>query len=192
MAELSPQVCVGHAAAIRDAYTETGIPFVRGQNVRPGRFDPAGLLQVTAGFHQKHPRSTLAPGDLVVVRTGAIGTTCVIPPALPAANCADLIIIKQPSGLMPEYAAYYLNGLACRQLRRGISGVSMAHLKAATVANLPILVPPWAEQERIVAEVDRHLSRAVALTTAIAQAKRRAQRLRGAILAAAFQGRLTG
>jgi type I restriction enzyme S subunit len=46
------------------------------------------------------------------------------------------------------------------------------------------------EQVRIVAEVDRHCSRADALTAAIAQAKRRAQRLRRAILAAAFQGRL--
>jgi type I restriction enzyme S subunit len=192
MAELSLQVCVGHAATIRDAYTRTGIPFLRSQNVRPGRFDPEGLLQVTAGFHQSHPRSMLTPGDLVVVRTGAIGTTCVIPPTLPAANCADLIIIKQPSGLIPEYAAHYLNGSACRRLRRGTFGVSMAHLKAATVANLPIPVPPWAEQERIIAEVDRHLSRADALTTAIAQAKRRAQRLRRAILAAAFQGHLTG
>jgi type I restriction enzyme S subunit len=192
MAELSPQVCVGHAAAIRDAYTECGIPFLRSQNVRPGRFDPEGLLPVTAGFHQSHPRSMLTPGDLVVVRTGAIGTTCVIPPSLPAANCADLIIIKQPSGLMPEYAAHYLNGVGCRRLRRGTSGVSMAHLKAATVANLSIPVPPWAEQERIVAEIGRHLSRADALTTAIAQAKRRTQRLRRAILAAAFQGHLTG
>ena len=53
-----------------------------------------------------------------------------------------------------------------------------------------IALPPLAEQERIVAEVDRHLSRADALAASIAQAKRRAQRLRRAILAAAFQGRL--
>jgi type I restriction enzyme S subunit len=190
MAEWSPQVCVGHAAAIRNAYTESGIPFLRSQNVRPGRFDPAGLLQVTAGFHQSHPRSTLTPGDLVVVRTGAIGTTCVIPPTLPAANCADLVIIKKPSGLMPEYAAHYLNGSASRKLRLGISGVSMAHLKAATVANLSIPVPPWAEQERIVAEVGRHLSRADTLAASIAQAMHRARCLRQVVLAAALAGNL--
>jgi type I restriction enzyme S subunit len=67
------------------------------------------------------------------------------------------------------------------------SGVSLTHDK---LGEIQIPVPPLGEQERIVAEVDRHLSRADALATSIAQAKRRAQRLRRSILAAAFQGRL--
>lgn len=56
--------------------------------------------------------------------------------------------------------------------------------------SMHIALPPLAEQVRIVAEVERHLSRADALASSIAQSKRRAQRLRRAILAAAFQGRL--
>ena len=66
----------------------------------------------------------------------------------------------------------------------------MPKIDQSAIEHLPFPLPPAVEQKRIVAEVDRHLSRADALAVSIAQSKRRAQRLRRAILAAAFQGRL--
>jgi len=70
------------------------------------------------------------------------------------------------------------------------SETTIQHLPQEKLLEVAVPLPPAAEQERIVAEVDRHLSRADALAASIAQSKRRAQRLRRAILAAAFQGRL--
>ncbi len=91
-------------------------------------------------------------------------------------------IIGLPEKLSPEYLY-----LALSQAQFEDRGYSRHY---AFVRKCVFPVPPLPEQERIVAEVDRHLSRADALAASIAQAKRRAQRLRRSILAAAFRGRL--
>lgn len=188
--QLSPRVTVGWVGPMKDEYVEQGVPFLRSQNVRPGRFEPVGLLFVSAQFHQRIAKSKLVPGDLVVVRSGSVGTTCVIPESLTEANCSDLVIIKKPIGLVPQYGAFYMNGIAKQRIRQGQVGMALTHFNTESVSKMPVPVPPLAEQHRIVAEVDRHLSRADALAASIAQAKRRAQRMRRAILAAAFEGRL--
>ena len=80
-------------------------------------------------------------------------------------------------------------------------GGQKAIMERAAATTLPILnkgnfekiavpLPPLAEQARILEALELHFPRADVLATSIAQAKRRAQRLRRAILAAAFQGRL--
>jgi type I restriction enzyme S subunit len=188
--QLSPRVTVGWVGPMKDEYIDNGVPFLRSQNVRPGRYEPVGLLYVSPEFHQKITKSKLVPGDLVVVRSGSVGTTCVIPESLAEANCSDLVIIKKPIGLEPQFGAFYMNGIAKWRIKQGQVGMALTHFNTESVSKMPIPVPPLAEQERIVAEVDRHLSRADALAASIAQAKRRAQRLRRAVLAAAFQGRL--
>ena len=69
-------------------------------------------MYVSQKFHKQISKSTLNPGDIVVVRSGAVGVSCVIPDTLPEANCSDLVIIKKPSEMIPEFGAYYLNSLA--------------------------------------------------------------------------------
>jgi type I restriction enzyme S subunit len=54
----------------------------------------------------------------------------------------------------------------------------------------PVLVPPLAEQEQIVAEVERRLSVVAATEAQLAADLRRTTRLRQAILRRAFAGRL--
>ena len=78
---------------------------------------------------------------------------------------------------------------AIQELSTG-NQMSMRNIGQDRIRAIPMPMPPEAEQSRILEEVDRHLSRADALAASIAQSKRRAQRLRRAILAAAFQGRL--
>jgi type I restriction enzyme, S subunit len=54
----------------------------------------------------------------------------------------------------------------------------------------PILLPPLAEQQRIVAEVERHLSVIEELEATMTANLRRAERLRRSILHNAFTGKL--
>jgi type I restriction enzyme S subunit len=104
---------------MKHAYVPSGVPFLRSQNVRPNRFDPAGLLHISPDFHRRLKKSTLLPGDLVVVRSGSVGVTCVVPVALGEANCADLVIIQRPKGIVPEYGAYYMTPSPSRMYAQG-------------------------------------------------------------------------
>ncbi len=70
-------------------YGETGVPFLRGQNVKRGLLDLSAVLFVSDEFHRRLEKSSIKPGDVVSVRTGKPGTTAVVPNSLKVANCAD-------------------------------------------------------------------------------------------------------
>jgi type I restriction enzyme S subunit len=112
IADAVERVTVGYVGPMKDHYVANGIPFLRSQNVRPNRFREDGLINISRSFHQTILKSALAPGDVVVVRSGSVGTACVIPPSLPEANCSDLVVVKNPLGIVPDYLCFYLNSLA--------------------------------------------------------------------------------
>jgi len=86
-------VTVGHVGPMATEYCETGIPFLRGQNIKRGFIDLLTALFVSEDFHRRLEKSAIKPGDVVSVRTGKPGTTAVVPPSLRIANCADLIVM---------------------------------------------------------------------------------------------------
>ncbi len=63
-------------------------------------------------------------------------------------------------------------------------------LSVSKVARLPIPLPPSAEQQRIVAEVERHMSLIQAAENVVEANLKRAEPLRQAILRRAFEGKL--
>ena len=184
------RVTVGHVGSMKDEYVEKGIPFLRSQNVRANRYDSDGLKFVSAGFHRQLAKSTLRPGDIVVVRSGSVGVSCVIPEHLHEANCSDLVIIKNPQAVLPDFGAYYMNSVVETRVAAGKVGVALTHFNTQSVAVLPLPVPPMAEQRRIVAEVDRRLSLIREVETQVNANLKRAERLRQSILQQAFSGKL--
>ncbi len=152
--EVSERVTVGHVGPMMNEYRSTGVPFLRSQNVRKNYFDEKGLVHISQEFHDVLSKSKIEPGDLVVVRSGNVGVCCVIPDTLTDANCSDLVIVKQPFGFLPRFGAYYVNSIAQTWVNSGKVGMALTHFNTKSVANLPIPLPPLAEQHRIVAKVD--------------------------------------
>lgn len=188
--QLTRRVTVGHVGPMKSEYVATGVPFLRSQNVRENRFEPTGLLYITAKFHAKLSKSRIEPGDLAVVRSGSVGVTCVIPDYLGEANCADLVLIQRPHGVDPRYGSFYMNSLARGAIKAGQVGSALIHFNTRSVAALPIALPPLAEQHRIVTEVERCLSITDELEATIATNLKRAERMRQSILRRAFEGKL--
>jgi type I restriction enzyme S subunit len=182
------RVTVGHVGPMKDEYVAEGIPFLRSQNVRPNRHDPEGLKFISHDFHLKLQKSALKPGDIVVVRSGSVGVACVIPDSLPVANCSDLVIIKQPRGVLPEFGVFYLNAVVDSRIAAGRVGVALAHFNTKSVAKLPVPVPPLAEQVRIVLDVERRLSVAAAVSVEVDLNLERAGSLRHALIRTMFSG----
>ena len=148
------------------------------------------LLIFQQNFNSKISKSILNGGDLVVVRSGSVGVTCVIPDSLGEANCSDLVIIKRSPIIISEFGAYFMNSIAKRNIRAGQVGIALVHFNTKSVASLSVPVPPIEEQLRIVEEVERRLSVLQELEQTIEANLKRAGRLRQAILKRAFEGRL--
>lgn len=188
--QLSTRVTVGHVGPMRHEYVQDGIPFLRSQNVRENRFDPTGLRYISLTFHKRLSKSALRPGDLVVVRSGGVGVTCVIPESLGEANCSDLVIIQKPLGLNSQYGSFFMNSLAKGAVEAGQVGIALTHFNTRSVAALSVAVPPLVEQRRIVKEVEDRLSVLDKIEAAITANLKRAERLRQAVLKQAFEGEL--
>ena len=91
--------------------------------------------------------------------------------------------------VLPEYVYTFLEKEYEATRRRG-SGGNQPALNKTRVAQIPIPLPPVAEQKRIVTEVDRRLSILRETESQVEANLQRAERLRQSILAAAFSGRL--
>jgi len=187
--QLSQRVTIGHVGPMKHRYVEEGVPFLRSQNVRANRFDAEGLLFIPPDFHSDLEKSKIHSGDLLVVRSGSVGTTCVLPGHFAEANCADLVIIQGPL-IYPDFGAYYMNSQAQALISAGKVGVALIHFNTASVAGLPVPLAPQPEQDRTAAEAARRLSTLDTIES-IAQAKLKAAvGLRQAILSNAFTGQL--
>jgi type I restriction enzyme S subunit len=88
--------------------------------------------------------------------------------------------------LLTTYKNYYFNGVFAKVA----GGVGINHLSAAKFSKVCIPLPPVAEQERIVAEVERRLSVVEELSALVTANLQRATRLRQSILQKAFTGQL--
>ena len=131
-------------------------------------------------------------GDLLITRTGSLGTLAVFDDAVEAIPGAYLIQYRLlASAEMSRYIFYFLKSpLGQKQLVAGGAGVGRPNLNAPTIDAIPISLPPLAEQCRIVAETENRLSLLDKFEATITANLKRAERLRQAILKQAFEGKL--
>jgi type I restriction enzyme, S subunit len=184
-------ITVGHVGPMITEYRDSGIPFLRSQNVREFRFDTAGLRFISSEFHRRLRKTILHPGDVVVVRSGYAGTACVIPDDLPEANCADLVIIRPSNTLNPAFACIFVNSNAGRAHVDEVKvGIAQSHFNIGAARKTPLPLPPVAEQQEIVRRVEALFKLANSIENRVAAATARADKLTQAILAKAFRGEL--
>lgn len=188
--QIGDRVTVGHVGSMKNEYIDEGIPFLRSQNVRENRFDSKGLKFISEKFHEQLKKSSLEPGDIVTVRSGSVGVTCVIPDHLRVANCSDLVIVKQPKAVMPKLAAYYMNTITQTKVAAEKVGVALTHFNTKSMAKMPLPVPNLLEQETIVELLDQKLSEIEKLDIAADEQMVKSEKSKQSILAAAFSGKL--
>jgi type I restriction enzyme S subunit len=135
-------------------------------------------------------RSRSVPGDVLMNIVGPpLGKVSIVPPAYPEWNINQAIVtFRTSSGLVNQLLAHWLlaRPVLSRLERTAKATAGQHNLQVSTCRKLPIPVPPLAEQKRIVAEVDRHLSIIREVEAEIDANLERAQALRQATLAKAF------
>lgn len=93
--------------------------------------------------------------------------------------------------LQAKFISWYGNSFGQQYfISQGKQTTNLASINLTKLGQLPVPLPPLAEQEQIVAEVERRLSVVAELEAQAAVGLKRAERLRQSILAHAFAGRL--
>jgi type I restriction enzyme S subunit len=134
----------------------------------------------------------LRSGDIVFARTGATtGKSYLINDCPIAVFASYLIRLRLPDLFDVKYFSLFLDSpMYWSQIMTVRKGSAQPGVNATILATLKVPLPPLTEARRIVAEVERRLSVAKEIESAVEAALARAARLRQAVLRSAFEGRL--
>jgi type I restriction enzyme S subunit len=131
----------------------------------------------------------LVPAGAVVVATrvglGKVGWTD--EPLCFSQDCQGLVFNQSCVG--PLYLAYYL-GQAVQGFKHVSRGTTISGVPKNELRDLLLLLPPLPEQRRIVAEIEKHLTRLDAAVAALKRTQANLKRYRASVLKAACEGRL--
>lgn len=156
--DVSRRITVGVVVRPASYYVEEGVPAFRSLNVKEDRLDTADLVFFSSEDNNgKLSKSKLAFGDVLVIRTGYPGTSCVVPKDFDGSNCVDLAIMSPiRDRVLPEFLSRFLNSEAGKaQSRAAKHGLAQQHLNIGALKRLKIPLPPTlAEQHEVVEVLD--------------------------------------
>lgn len=191
LASLCRDITVGHVGPMKKEYKESGVPFLRSQNIRPFEVSMDNAMFIDDAFHSALKKSQLRPGDVAIVRTGYPGTAAVIPPELPDSNCSDLVIIRPDKGINPHFLAAFFNSAYGKQLVLGkIVGAAQKHFNITAAKEVMLHVPPIEKQRSIVEMVDSLREETQRLESLYQRKLAALDELKQSLLHQAFSGRL--
>jgi type I restriction enzyme S subunit len=158
------RVDVGIAEAATHAYADEGVPILRSTNVRPNKILLDDILRIQPWFAEKNRSKYLLKQDIVTVRTGNAGVSAVIPDQLHKSQCFTMLI----STMRPEqYAQFYCHllnadvGQAVFKLEAW--GTAQANISVPILREVPVVAPPFGEQQAIASFLDRETGKIDAL-----------------------------
>jgi len=174
----------------------SGIPIIAIGNVQWGKFDLNGARvdHVTEEKASELENYRVRTGDVLFTRSGTIGRSLVVP------NFADhwlmsyhlLRVRADPNLIIPQYLYFVFAG--CESSKDYTSdatiGSTRPGINTTILENVPVPLPPLAEQHEIVRRVGLLFERADAIDREVAAAGRRCERMTQAVLGKAFAGKL--
>lgn len=129
------------------------------------------------------------PGDVLISLVGTTGKILILPEDSRAGiiNPRLLKLTLNPMGVKPRFIKLALESPSTRAFfKLAAHGGTMEILNLSILKQLPIALPPFSEQQRIVAEVERCLSVIEELEATVTANLKRAGRLRRSVLGRAF------
>ena len=186
---------VRYGSSSKASENGNGVPVLRMGNIVDGGLDVRSL-KFLPSEHDEFPALLLERGDVLFNRTNSpelVGKTAVYrgTPS-PCSFASYLIRIRLAPECLPDFLAFTLNSAVGRDWIRSVVSqqVGQANVSGGKLKNFSFALPPVADQQGIVAEVDRRLSLADAAERAVSAGLAKAKRLRQAILKRAFEGKL--
>jgi type I restriction enzyme S subunit len=186
------QVCSSVRDGTHDTpdYVATGVPLITSKNLDEHGIDFENVKFISEQDHVEiSKRSAVSVGDILFAMIGTIGNPCEVKTEA-TFSIKNVALFKSNSEcLNPTYFCYWLQSAPLNKwLEPRLKGTTQKFAPLGLLRELPTALPPCAEQARIVAEVDRHLSIIREVEAEVDANLQRAQALRQATLSKAFSG----
>ena len=145
----------------KDAFVEKGIPYIKMYNLRNQKIDFDFHPQyIKPEVHNgKLQRSRTEVGDLIMNIVGPpLGKMAIIPQSLPESNFNQAAVLIRPhlyKEILVKYLFYYLSQMSEINSISTKGSAGQLNISLTQSQNMRIALPPLAEQQRIVNEVER-------------------------------------
>lgn len=148
---LSESITVGIATSTTEHYVNDGVPLVRNQNIKEDFLDLSDLLRVAPAFDIKNKTKRVKAGDILTVRTGYPGVSCVVPEGLGNLQTFTTLITRpKHEVLSAQFASRYFNSPQGKKLMlHQAAGGAQQNINAGNLKKLRVPLPPFGEQEKI-------------------------------------------
>ncbi|MCG7850053.1 MAG: restriction endonuclease subunit S [ANME-2 cluster archaeon] len=193
----SESICAGPFGTIFKAkdFRPFGVPIIFLRHVGPCRYltHKPNFMDKTKWEELFKPYSVFG-GELLITKLGVPPGICAIYPngIGPAMVTPDVMKMNVNEEVAsPRFLMYYFNSEMSRRFTSGSAfGTTRLRITLPIFRNMPIPLPPLAEQHRIVTEVERRLSICDNMEETITESLQKAESLRQSILKKAFEGKL--
>lgn len=136
---------------------ECGIKAFRSLNIGEMYIKDSDWVYFSTEGNESNKKSQLHENDLLIVRSGAPGTSCVVTKEFEGCNAVDVIIAHPNlSKVNPWYLCAYINyPHGKKQIEEGTGGAAQQHFNVGKCNNLKVLLPPHEPQNQFAAFVER-------------------------------------
>ena len=156
-------------------YTDAtnGVRAFRSLNIGPMNIKDNDWVYFSEEGNRKNAKSILKENDLLIVRSGAPGTACVVTKQYAGCNAIDIIIAHPDMNKVnPYYLCAYTNlPHGKRQIDEGTGGAAQQHFNVGKYNKLQLILPPIEKQDEFVLFMDQVIKSKVTVQKALDEAQ---------------------
>lgn len=150
--------------------TQTGIPFINAGHLSENGVDFIDMDYISQERYNLLGSGKIKENDILFCLRGSLGKFASVKNLEKGAIASSLVILRIKTSVLHNYLLAYLGSNICvDMINKYKGGAAQPNLSAGSLKNFTIPIPPLAEQERIVAILDKAFS-------AIEQAKQNAEK----------------
>ena len=193
ISKLSDKITNGYVGPTRNILVEKGVPYVQATHIKKGRVNFDKAYYVTQDWSNKHKKSILQEGDVLIVQTGAgTGDIGLVSNSEKGYNCHALIIVQPNKQIINgNFLAMALQSTYGYAVLYSIrTGGMHPHLNCGEVQFVKVAVPPIEEQKLIAEYI---LEKSIIIDALISKSTRSIELLkekRTALICSAVTGKI--
>jgi len=157
ISDITTRITNGFVGPTRDIYIDSGIPYLLAKHVKHNRLNFDGKTFITEEFNQKCKKSILKEGDVLLVQTGHIGESAVVPKTHEGHNCHAMIVISPIKEMLDgRYLSYFFNSPEGKaKIIQIQTGATLKHLNCRDIRDVTLPLPSLSKQRHIADILDK-------------------------------------
>ncbi len=179
----------------REDFVSVGVPVLTIGCLTEAGLSLSKAMYTTTEKAQELDRYQVQVGDVLFSRMASVGRADVVTAAFAGTliNYHLMRLRLASEAIIPSYFVYFVRGSnAVTDYVRDVNhGATRDGINTNQLLAMPVLLPPLAEQRRIVATIEEQFTRLDAGVAALKWAQAALKRYRAAVLKAAVEGKLT-